>query len=55
MIYKILKIQTQQKVKLHFVDHHIFILFSFLSFKIQKAVGLSVDGFGDFCSVAIAK
>ena len=50
------KSKLNRKVKLHFVDHHIsHIASAFYPSKFKKAVGLSVDGFGDFCSVAIAK
>ena len=44
------------KTKLHFIDHHkSHIASAFYPSKFNKAVGLSIDGFGDFCSIAIAK
>ena len=44
------------KVKVHFIDHHIsHIASAFYPSGYKKAVGLSIDGFGDFCSVSIAK
>ena len=48
--------ELNKKVKLHFIDHHTaHISSAFYPSKFDKAIGLSVDGFGDFCSVAIAK
>ena len=48
--------KLNKKVKLHFIDHHTsHIASAFYPSKFNKAIGLSVDGFGDFCSVAIAK
>ena len=48
--------KLNKNVKLHFVDHHIsHIASAFYPSNFKKAIGLSVDGFGDFCSVAIAK
>ena len=50
------KEKLNKNVKLHFIDHHkSHIASAFYPSKFNKAVGLSVDGFGDFCSVAIAK
>ena len=50
------KDKLNKNVKLHFIDHHLSHLASaFYPSKFSKAIGLSVDGFGDFCSVAIAK
>lgn len=50
------KDKLNKSVKLHFIDHHLSHLASaFYPSKFSKAIGLSVDGFGDFCSVAIAK
>ncbi len=44
------------KIKIHYIDHHIsHIASAFYPSKYEKAVGLSIDGFGDFCSVSIAK
>mgnify|MGYP001165427053 CR=1 FL=1 len=43
-------------IKLHYIDHHkSHIASAFYPSNFNKAVGLSVDGFGDFCSVAVAK
>ena len=48
--------KLNKKVKLHFIDHHTsHIASAFYPSQFNKAIGLSVDGFGDFCSVAIAK
>ena len=50
------KNKFNKKVKLHYIDHHTsHIASAFYPSKFNKAIGLSVDGFGDFCSVAIAK
>ncbi len=48
--------KLNKNVKLHFIDHHkSHIASAFYPSNFKKAVGLSVDGFGDFCSLAIAK
>ena len=48
--------KLNKKIKLHFIDHHTsHIASAFYPSQFKKAIGLSVDGFGDFCSVAIAK
>ena len=45
-----------KKVNIHYIDHHIsHIASSFYPSGFKNAVGLSVDGFGDFCSISIAK
>ena len=45
-----------KNLKIHFIDHHLsHIASAFYPSKFQKAIGLSIDGFGDFCSIAIAK
>jgi len=45
-----------KKVNIHYIDHHIsHIASAFYPSKFKKAVGLSIDGFGDFCSISIAK
>jgi carbamoyltransferase len=45
-----------KNIKFHYVDHHLsHIASAFYPSKFEKAVGLSIDGFGDFCSIAIAK
>lgn len=42
--------------KIHYVDHHLaHISSAFYASGYDKSIGLSIDGFGDFCSVAIAK
>lgn len=48
------KIST--KVKINYIDHHLsHIASAFYPSGFKKAVGLSIDGFGDFTSLAIAK
>ena len=48
--------QLNKNIKFHFHDHHKCHLASaFYPSKFDKAIGLSIDGFGDFCSLAIAK
>jgi carbamoyltransferase len=43
-------------LKIHYIDHHLsHIASAFYPSKLEKAIGLSIDGFGDFCSIAIAK
>ena len=43
------------KFKLHYVDHHVsHIASAFYPSGFDRAVGLSIDGFGDFSSLAIA-
>mgnify|MGYP001253486757 CR=1 FL=1 len=45
-----------KKVNIHYIDHHIsHIASAFYPSNYKKAVGLSIDGFGDFCSISIAK
>ncbi len=45
-----------KKMKVHYIDHHIsHIASAFYPSNYKKAVGLSIDGFGDFCSISIAK
>jgi len=45
-----------KKINIHYIDHHIsHIASAFYPSKFKKAVGLSIDGFGDFCSISIAK
>ncbi len=45
-----------KKINIHYIDHHIsHIASAFYPSNFKKAVGLSIDGFGDFCSVSIAK
>ena len=48
--------KINKKLKIHYIDHHTaHISSAFFPSKFKKAIGLSIDGFGDFCSVAIAK
>lgn len=43
-------------VKIHYIDHHIsHIASAYYASGFKDAVGLSMDGFGDFCSLSIAK
>ena len=50
------KDKLNKNIKLHFIDHHkSHIASAFYPSKLRKAIGLSIDGFGDFCSLAIAK
>lgn len=45
-----------ENVKVHYIDHHIsHIASAFYPSKFENAVGLSIDGFGDFASICIAK
>jgi carbamoyltransferase len=44
------------KVNIHYIDHHIsHIASAYYASDFKEAVGLSIDGFGDFCSLSIAK
>ena len=55
---KILKknLKLNKKVKFHFIEHHLSHLASaFYPSKFQKANGLSIDGSGDFVTIAIAE
>ena len=48
--------KLSKKIKIHYIDHHIsHIASAFYASKYNDAVGLSIDGFGDFCSLSIAK
>tara|TARA_Y100000590_G_C15739915_1_gene1019889 strand:- start:3668 stop:5407 length:1740 start_codon:yes stop_codon:yes gene_type:complete len=48
--------KLSDKVKIHYIDHHIaHIASAFYSSNYNKAIGLSIDGFGDFCSLSISK
>ena len=45
-----------KNTKLHYIDHHLsHIASAFYPSGFKEAVGLSIDGFGDFCSICIAK
>ena len=57
-INKLLKphIKISEHVKVHYIDHHIsHIASAFYASGFKKAIGLSIDGFGDFSSLCIAK
>ena len=44
------------RVNTHYIDHHIsHIASAYYASGFKDAVGLSIDGFGDFCSLSIAK
>jgi carbamoyltransferase len=48
--------EINKNLRVHYIDHHTaHIASAFFPSKFKKAIGLSIDGFGDFCSVAIAK
>ena len=48
--------KLSNNVQIHYIDHHLSHISSvFFPSKLNKAIGLSIDGFGDFCSIAIAK
>ena len=45
-----------KNIKIHYIDHHLsHISSAFYPSGLKEAVGLSIDGFGDFCSVCISK
>ena len=49
------KLKCNKKFKVTFTDHHLsHIASAFYPSGYKDAVGLSIDGFGDFCSLAIA-
>tara|TARA_B100000902_G_C27319859_1_gene923664 strand:- start:3498 stop:5225 length:1728 start_codon:yes stop_codon:yes gene_type:complete len=44
------------KLKIHYIDHHIsHISSAYYASNFNHAVGLSIDGFGDFCSLLVAE
>lgn len=46
----------RSNVNIHYIDHHIsHIASAYYASGFEEAVGLSIDGFGDFCSLSIAK
>ncbi|MBC8302732.1 MAG: carbamoyltransferase, partial [Pelagibacterales bacterium] len=48
--------KLSKNVKIHYIDHHIsHIASAFYASNFGKAIGLSIDGFGDFCSLSISK
>ena len=53
---KFFPLTFSKNLKIHYIDHHLsHIASAFYPSKFDRAVGLSIDGFGDFCSIAIAK
>ena len=51
----ICNITNNKKIKFNYIDHHLsHISSAFFPSNFKNAVGLSIDGFGDFCSIAIA-
>ena len=47
--------KINKKLRVHYIDHHAaHIASAFFPSNFKKATGLSIDGFGDFCSLAIA-
>ena len=48
--------EENKKLKIHYIDHHIsHISSAYYASNYSNAVGLSIDGFGDFCSLLIAE
>tara|TARA_B100001250_G_scaffold84292_1_gene69648 strand:+ start:289 stop:2028 length:1740 start_codon:yes stop_codon:yes gene_type:complete len=48
--------KLSENTKIHYIDHHIsHISSAFYASKYKKAIGLSIDGFGDFSSLCISK
>ena len=48
--------KLQKNLKIHYIDHHIsHIASAFYPSNFEDAIGLSIDGFGDFASICIAK
>lgn len=48
--------RLNKNVKIHFIDHHLaHISSSFFASGFENSIGLSIDGFGDFCSIAVAR
>ena len=44
------------KIKFHYIDHHIsHVASAFYPSGFKDAIGISIDGFGDFCSISICK
>ena len=49
-------IKLSKKIKFHYIDHHLsHIASAYYASGYNNAWGLSIDGFGDFCSIAISK
>ena len=48
--------RLNKKIQIHYIDHHLsHIASAYFPSNFDDAVGLSIDGFGDFASVCIAK
>ena len=48
--------KLNKDLKIHYIDHHLsHIASAFYPSKFNEAVGLSIDGFGDFASICVAK
>ncbi|HBL55430.1 MAG TPA: carbamoyltransferase, partial [Deltaproteobacteria bacterium] len=46
----------KKNIKIHYIDHHLsHIASSYYPSKFDEALALSIDGFGDFASINIAK
>ncbi len=44
------------KMKIHYIDHHIsHVASAFYPSGFKDAIGISIDGFGDFCSISICE
>ena len=53
---KFFPLTFSKNLKIHYIDHHLsHIASAFYPSKFDRAIGLSIDGFGDFCSIAIAQ
>ena len=54
--YLVKKLNFNQDIKIHYIDHHLsHIASSFYPSNFEESLALSVDGFGDFSSLNIAK
>ena len=55
-LLKDFKITKNKKIKFHKIEHHLaHIASAYFPSGYEKAIGLSIDGFGDFCSLAISE
>ena len=55
-LLKEFQIKTNKKLKFHKIEHHLaHIASAYFPSGYDKAIGLSIDGFGDFCSLAISE
>ena len=56
LLKKDLEQKLNSNVKIHYIDHHLsHIASAYYPSGLEEAVGLSIDGFGDFASICIAK